>query len=136
MPGWCGNGLMLFLKSLGVGLDRFGAAWRLCCGNFGDFLSFLPTFRPFLAFFAILGPGGPQIGGEGNRFDARMVREWTNNVFYVDWSRVGTVWSRLEAVLGRVLAIFCHFLPILVFLGPKISLSVKTPPCKLPLLRL
>ncbi len=38
-------------------------------------------------------------------------------LFEVDWSGFGPVWSRLEAVLGRVLAIF----------GPKISPSVRLP---------
>ncbi len=49
MPGWC-NGLILFVKSLGVGLDRFGADWRRLWGEswlgFRHFLPFLAIFRP------------------------------------------------------------------------------------------
>ncbi len=88
----------MFLKSIGVGLDRFGAAWRRFWGEFWRFLPFWAMFGPFGSFWAILGseaPGEPQISMEEGRFNARMVRESPNNGFDVDWSR------QLQAVLGE-----------------------------------
>ncbi len=61
------------------------------------FCHFWPIFGPFLAFFAILGPGGPQIFGEESRFDARMVRYWSHVVSKVNWRRFG---DGLEASFG------------------------------------
>ncbi len=43
IPGWCGNGLPMVPKSIGVGLERFGAEWRRFWGGF------------FAAFMAIFG---------------------------------------------------------------------------------
>ncbi len=34
MHGWYGNGPTMVLKSIGVGLDRFGAEWRPFRGEF------------------------------------------------------------------------------------------------------
>ncbi len=50
MPGWCGNGPIMVLKSIGVGLDRFGAEWRRFWSEFGRFFSIWGHFG------AILGP--------------------------------------------------------------------------------
>ncbi len=65
--------------------------------------------------------GVPQISVEEDRIDARMVREWSNNVSKVDWSRFGSVWSRMEAVLGRVLAGFGRFWPFLAKILCKVA---------------
>ncbi len=56
------------------------------------------------------------------RFMTRMVQEWTNNVFYVDLSRFGTVWSPIGGGYGASFGDFWPFLAILAISGPKISL--------------
>ncbi len=42
MPGWCGNGPIMVLKSIGVGLDPFGAY----CQSGASFGGFLALFGP------------------------------------------------------------------------------------------
>ncbi len=64
--------LYVIIKSIGVGLDRLEATGGVLEASFSDFLSFLAIFGQ--PFWAILGPGGPQILGEESRFAARMVR--------------------------------------------------------------
>ncbi len=50
MPGRCGNGPMLLLKSIGVGLDRLEATIGGLVASFGDFLPFLAIFGLFSPF--------------------------------------------------------------------------------------
>ncbi len=76
----------------------------------------LPLF--FFFFFGQVPAGQPQIFGEEGRFEVGMVRELSYVVSKVNWSRVEPVWSRLDTLLGRVLADFCHFWPFLAIFGP------------------
>ncbi len=47
MFSWCGNGLVLLLKSIGVGLDRFGVGFGASRGEFFYFWPFrLKCIRP------------------------------------------------------------------------------------------
>ncbi len=54
-PGWCGNGPMLFLKSIRVGLDRVGGDQRRFGG---EFWRVFVIFGPFLENFAKFFPTG------------------------------------------------------------------------------
>ncbi len=55
-PGWCGTDLMLFLKSLGVGLDRLESTRHVFGGGGGGVLLFLGFFLSFLAIFGHFWP--------------------------------------------------------------------------------
>ncbi len=84
MPGWCGSGVTMLLKSIRVGLDWVGAEWIPFWGEFRRVFTILGHFGPFLAHFGPIlvreAPGEPQISMEDGRFSppdgAGMAQQW------------------------------------------------------------
>ncbi len=114
--GWCGNAPMLFLKSIGVGLDRVGGDQRRCRGEFWRFLAIFGHFWPLLALF---GPFWAKNLLENPRFLWRTVGSTSRGCgngpmlhlksIEVGLDRVGGDQRRFGGEFWRFFVIFAHF---------------------------
>ncbi len=98
------------LESVWTGLESTTRFWS-------EFWQIFVIFGQFWPIFGKVRTGEPHISVEEGRLEILMVREWSHVVSKVNWSRFGPGWSRVDTVLGRGLAVFCHFWPFLAIFG-------------------
>ncbi len=95
MPGWCGNVPTMFLKSIGVSLDRFGGNYWASLGGFWTFLALKPTAEaPKVGSPAGPGPTTRRQEGLLGRFHPKTVALTSGtNICYSANTRGFRVWS-------------------------------------------
>ncbi len=78
----------------------------------------MPLGTHFWPISSKVPPGEPQISVAEGRFEVKMVRQWSNVVSKVNWSRFRPGWRRPEAAWTRLLRIFGHFWQFVAVFDP------------------